>query len=46
MAQVDMIVLALLVAFAAFSVRNGTWCASDRCDDRSQFPGPYANRRH
>jgi hypothetical protein len=44
MAQIlDVIVLVLLVAFAAFSVRNGTWygtwCASGRPKRGPQFPG-------
>jgi hypothetical protein len=41
------IALLLLLAFTAHSVRvgtwSGTWCASGRRDDRSQFPGPYAD---
>ena len=50
MAQViDVIVLVLLVAFAGFSVRNGTWygtwCASGKPKSGSQFPGPYSNQR-
>ena len=44
MAQViDVIVLVLLVAYAADSVRNGTWrgtwCASGRPENGPQFPG-------
>jgi len=44
MAQViDVIVLVLLVAFAGFSVRtgtwHGTWCASGKPDRGPQFPG-------
>jgi hypothetical protein len=50
MAQIlDVIVLVLLVAFAAFSVRNGTWygtwCASGRPTRGPQFPGgPHEDR--
>jgi hypothetical protein len=44
MAQViDVIVLVLLVAFAAFKIRNGnwtgTWCASGKPANGPQFPG-------
>jgi hypothetical protein len=44
MAQaIDVIVLILLVAFAGFSIRNGTWtgtwCASGKPANGPQFPG-------
>jgi hypothetical protein len=47
MGVVYAIALLLLLAFTVHSVLagtwRGTWCASGRRDDRSQFPGPYSN---